>query len=266
MPRCAVLGSPIQHSLSPVLHRAAYTALGLSDWRYDAIEVPEGGLAAFVGSCGPEWAGLSLTMPLKREALALVPASDLAKRARAINTLSRREDEWYGDNTDVPGAARALVDAGCGSPQRAAVIGGGATAGSMVLAFEALGCTEVQVLSRSAERSAEALAVSPIATWSPLAGDLLHVDVVASTIPAQAQDAALVDRCGEAEAVFEVIYDPWPTPLAAAALARGATVVTGLDLLVNQAALQVAMHTGAEVSDDVVAAMRAAGGAVWAVD
>ena len=103
--RAAVLGSPIKHSLSPVLHGAAYQALDLHGWHYDKIECDEAGLPRLVDSMGPEWAGLSLTMPLKRVALTVADeVSALAEAIGAANTLifspaaGRRAD-----NTDVAG-------------------------------------------------------------------------------------------------------------------------------------------------------------------
>ncbi|GAB3253672.1 shikimate dehydrogenase [Alteromonas gracilis] len=256
--RCAVLGSPIGHSLSPVLHREAYAALGLDDWRYDAVEVEEADLAAFVAGLGEQWRGLSLTMPLKRAVLPLLDeVSETARRAGAANTVLLDRDgttRLIGDNTDVPGAIAAIRERWDGPVERAVVIGGGATAGSLVLALEGLGCGDVRVLARSAERAAAAVAVSPIARWEPLTGAPVEADLVCSTIPAAAQEPALVDRVAGIPAVFEVVYDPWPTPLAEAAVGR--VLIDGLDLLVHQAALQVRLMTGREAP---VERMRAAG-------
>lgn len=261
MPRCAVLGSPIAHSLSPVLHRAAYADLGLADWTYDAIDVSETDLAGFVGALGPEWQGLSLTMPLKREAMRLVGdrASSVAVRAGAANTLIRLDEGWWADNTDVPGAAAAIRERTEAAPRRAAVLGGGATAGSMVLALESLGCEEVVVMSRSQERSSEALGVSPITRWAPLDAALGGIDLLASTIPAEAQTPDLVAASGEAPIVFEVVYGGGATPLARAARDRGAVLISGLDLLVHQAVLQVSAMTSVPVGDVPMERMRAAG-------
>ncbi|GAB3899596.1 hypothetical protein GCM10027612_59790 [Microbispora bryophytorum subsp. camponoti] len=117
--RAAVLGSPIAHSLSPVLHRAAYAAMGLADWRYDAIECAEDGLADLVGGCGPQWAGLSLTMPLKRAVLPLLDTvSDLAVAVGGANTVVFRDGARHGENTDVYGIVQALAEAGVPPPPR----------------------------------------------------------------------------------------------------------------------------------------------------
>lgn len=259
--RCAVLGSPIGHSLSPVLHTEAYAALGLAGWRYDAVEVTEEELPAFVAGLDASWRGLSLTMPLKRAVLPLLDdVSETATRAGAANTVVLDEDgRRHGHNTDVPGAVAAIRERWSGPVERGVVLGGGATAGSLVLALEELGCGDVRVLARSADRAAAAVAVSPIARWEPLTGPPVAADLVCSTVPADAQDAALLARVAEVPAVFEVVYDPWPTPLARVAEER--VLIDGLDLLVHQAALQVALMTGREAP---VETMRAAGRAALA--
>ncbi|HEX7461711.1 MAG TPA: shikimate dehydrogenase, partial [Dermatophilaceae bacterium] len=152
--RAAVLGSPISHSLSPALHRAAYRALGLSNWLYDAHEVQEPALSRFVVDLGPEWAGLSLTMPLKEAAFEVADeVSDLARRTGAINTLVRlRDGGWSGDNTDVYGVSQALRGAGCARVASALVLGSGATARSVVAALATLGCQRVTFAVRSSAR------------------------------------------------------------------------------------------------------------------
>jgi shikimate dehydrogenase len=266
-PRCAVLGKPIGHSLSPVLHRAAYDALGL-DWTYDAVEVDEAGLADFLGGLDGSWRGLSLTMPLKRRVLGLLgPEDDVDRWARlagAANTLvlgTRR----LAANTDVPGAVAALRP--LGPVRHAVVLGGGATAGSVLLALAELGCGSATVLARSPERAADAVAAAgrhPAGLSVEVAelsaggsGPSGGFDLLVSTVPAAAQTPSLVAALADVPAVFEVVYDPWPTPLAAAARASGQTLVSGLDLLVEQAALQVALMTGAR--DVPVAVMREAG-------
>ena len=149
--RAAVLGSPVAHSLSPVLHRAAYAQLGL-DWTYDAVEAGEGGLAAFVASLDPTWAGLSLTMPLKREALELARVrSETATLTRAANTLVPLGSGWQAENTDVPGMVAALAATGLALPSRAVVLGGGATAASTLVALGRSGVRAVGVAVRRPE-------------------------------------------------------------------------------------------------------------------
>ena len=153
--RCAVLGSPVAHSLSPVLHRAAYRALGLSGWTYEAHDVDEAGLAAFLDALDDGWRGLSLTMPLKRTVLPLLDEVDeQAARASAANTVLLHGGRRSGHNTDVPGAVGALQERRQGPLRRAVVLGGGATAGSVVLALADLGCEDVTLMVRDPARAA----------------------------------------------------------------------------------------------------------------
>ncbi|QBR91375.1 shikimate dehydrogenase [Nocardioides euryhalodurans] len=262
--RCAVVGDPIGHSLSPILHRAAYAAVGL-DWAYDAHRVVAGGLAGFVAGLDETWRGLSVTAPLKREALALGDVvTDRARLAGGANTLLRRDGSWTADNTDLPGAAAAVRERWDGPVATVTVLGGGATAASAALAMCDLGATSVRLLVRSAARAAETAAAigrhpsAPDVEVGDL-GDAVVGEVVVSTVPVSAQDAELVSRCAAAPVVFEVLYDPWPTPLAAAAAGR--VLVSGLDLLVHQAALQLTLFTGEPAP---LAEMRRAGEAALA--
>lgn len=259
--RCGVLGDPISHSLSPVLHRAGYAALGL-EWSYDAHRVPAGGLRAFLAGLDDEWRGLSLTMPLKREALALADRlTDRARLAGAVNTLVLEDGERIGDNTDLPGAAAAIRERTTMPLASAAILGGGATASSIGLALLDLGVTSVEVLVREESRAGETLellrahpAAAGVRT-GPLSGtEPVRADIVVSTIPAAAQTSELVARCGDVPVVFEALYDPWPTPLAASAADR--PLVGGLDLLVHQAAMQFDLFTGLRAP---LEAMREAG-------
>lgn len=263
--RCAVLGDPIAHSLSPTLHRAGYAALGL-DWTYDAVQVPAGGLADFVASLGDTWRGLSLTMPLKREAMGL--ADEVSSRARlvgAANTLWFVDGRTVATNTDLTGAAAAVRERYDTPIRSVSILGAGATAASTGLALCDLGATTVTVHARSAERARETLE----AIGRHESGPTVHVtslddaptgEVLVSTIPAAAQSESLVERCRAAKVVFEVIYDPWPTPLAASVVtgadAGQRVLVSGLDLLVHQAAQQFEIFTGQPAP---LAVMRAAG-------
>jgi shikimate dehydrogenase len=253
--RCAVLGSPIGHSLSPVLHRAAYRSLGL-DWQYDAVEVHGDGLADFVAGLDASWRGLSLTMPLKRVVMPLLDeVSATARLANAANTVVLEDDgRRVGHNTDVPGAARALAEHDVSSVRSATIVGGGATATSVLLALTSIGCREVTLWVREPARVHEVLQAAERLPHPPAievlrldalpdAGD---VDVVVSTVPASGQQPLLERLVAHAPVVFDVVYDPWPTPLTAAAGAAGRTVVSGLDLLLHQATLQVELMTGCE--------------------
>ncbi|RCV53013.1 shikimate dehydrogenase [Marinitenerispora sediminis] len=266
--RAAVLGSPIAHSLSPVLHTAAYAELGLAaEWEYQRHECGESGLAAFLDGCDASWAGLSLTMPLKRVALAL--ADTVHEPAAAVggaNTLVFRDGRRHAHNTDVAGIVAALREAGTTRVRTATVIGAGATAASALAALRELGATEphavtalARYLGRTAELSAAAERMSAVVAFAPLTDIERHLDVdlVVSTVPAGAADhLADVVAAGRA-AVFDVVYAPWPTPLAAAAAGAGRTAVGGFEMLLHQAAVQVELMTGAERAP--VEAMRAAG-------
>jgi shikimate dehydrogenase len=267
--RCAVLGSPVAHSLSPVLHRAAYTEAGL-DWSYDAVEVTQDALAPFLDGLDASWRGLSLTMPLKRTVLPLLDdLSDRAVEAGAANTVILDDGRRTGHNTDVPGAVAALTERGSGTVDSATVLGGGATAASVLLALADLGCRRASLVVRDPGRTAETLAalarhprppsVTVVAIADAVPGP---VDILVSTIPATAQSGQVLRLAGGAEVVFEVLYDPWPTPLAQAASTAGQVLVGGLDLLVHQAALQLELMTG--LTPAPLAVMRAAGEAALA--
>ena len=218
--RCAVLGDPVSHSLSPALHRAGYAAAGLG-WSYDAQRVPAGGLEGFLGTLDTEWRGLSLTMPLKREAMPLASAvSDRARLVGAANTLVRVDDAWHADNTDLPGAVAAIRERYDGPVTAATLLGAGATAASTGLALCELGATRLRLLARDPSRAEETVVAirrqgAVEVEVLPLDGGAVTGEVVVSTIPAAAQAASLVQAAARATVLFEVVYDPWPTPLAA---------------------------------------------------
>jgi shikimate dehydrogenase len=269
--RAAVLGSPISHSLSPALHRAAYRALGLSDWSYGEHEVQEPALRRFVAGLGPQWAGLSLTMPLKEAALDVADeVSDLAREVGAVNTLVRLPgDGWSGDNTDVYGVSQALREAGCLHVAGAVVLGSGATARSVVAALATLGCVKVTFAVRAAARpetvsqARRAGLEVDVVTLDRVGERLGDVRVVVSTLPANALTAMVPGQgsAGPDHLLLDVVYAGWPTPLARAFQGAGAAVVSGLEMLVHQAAEQVHLMTGRLPP---VEAMRAAGLAAMA--
>ena len=250
--RAAVLGSPVTHSLSPVLHGAAYEALGLTGWSYGRIECAEDGLAGHVDGLGAEWAGLSLTMPLKRVALEVADtASDLAVAVGAANTLVFSSAGRYADNTDVAGMVDALRAAGVARVEAAVVLGAGGTAQAALAALAELGERTPTVVVRDPARARALLdtadrlgVVATLRRWE--AGDALlgGADVVISTVPRNAADALTLDGDRTGGVLFDVVYAPWPTPLAARAQAAGYRVVSGLDLLLHQAGHQVRLMTG----------------------
>lgn len=263
--RAAVLGSPIEHSLSPVLHRAAYRELGLADWTYDRFEIDEAALAGFLAGLGPEWAGLSLTMPLKRAVIPLLDAvNDTAASVEAVNTVVFTEDgRRLGDNTDIPGIVAALHEQGVDKVPAAAILGAGChrllRAGRTRTDLHRRG-HRVRALPRPGGRDA---AVGRAARCRGPHGRLVAGGrgtgrpLVIATTPVSATDELAPAVPAAPGTLFDVLYDPWPTALAAVWSARGGALVGGLDLLVHQAVLQVEQMTGR--APGPLAAMRAAG-------
>lgn len=258
MPRCAVLGSPIAHSLSPAMHRAAYERLGLDDWVYDAFDVTEATLEHFLVGLDDSWRGLSLTMPLKRTVLPLLDdIGATARRVGSVNTVLRDGGRLVGHNTDVGGAAEAMLERGLGAIATARVLGAGATAASVGAALAGLGTEAVDLRLRDLGRGHRTIEVLRSCGLEVTTGDLDRapddqVDLLVSTVPATFFDSGVDSWVTSAEAVFDVVYDPWPTPLSAAAKGAGLPFVSGLDLLAHQASLQVVLMTGREVSAHVL--------------
>ncbi len=255
--RAAVLGKPIAHSLSPTLHRAAYQALGLDGWSYDLVECGEDGLADYLNSRGPEWAGLSLTMPLKRTVLPLLDRVDhLAAATGGANTVVFRPEGRYGYNTDVQGIVDALTEAGAPVPASVTIIGAGATACSALAAVGELGAPGADIVLRDQSRADGLLATAAVLglhvrlqPWEGFGEDAAPApDLLISTVPGGAADAyaqrVLLTRQPSPAAVMDVVYHPWPTPLAQAAAAAGAVVASGYAMLLHQAAAQVELMTG----------------------
>lgn len=273
--RAAVLGSPIAHSLSPALHTAAYRALGLADWTYQAIECDEAALPGLLGALGPEWAGLSLTMPLKRAVLPLLDRADpLVAEVGGANTVVLAGGTRTGYNTDIPGIVISLREAGVRLPGPVLVLGAGATACSALAALRRAGASQASVAMRDPARAGPLLEVASragmqvrlVPFWPGRTGHDPARELgdrpwtlLLSTVPALAADGwadLLATGTISAETVFDVIYDPWPTRLAAAAQASGAAVIGGFELLLHQAAEQVRLMTGRPPPVD---AMRRAG-------
>lgn len=252
--RLAVLGSPIEHSLSPRLHGAAYEVLGLP-WRYGRQEIGRGGLDAFLGSLGTEWRGLSLTMPLKDEAFERADdLDDAARETGAVNTLVLG-DRLRGLNTDVPGIVDAFVERGVTPGEHAVLLGAGATARSVVVALGRMGVRRIDVFARrpeaatrladyAVERGIEAAALS-------VTSSLEVSGLVVSTFPGDAEPQLPRLRSSEAGELFDVAYSDSTSAVRSWWRDAGGSAprVDGLDMLVGQALRQIRVF----VSDDVEA-------------
>jgi len=264
--KAAVLGSPVAHSLSPALHRAAYRALGLTGWTYEAIECDEAGLPALLDGCGPDWAGLSLTMPLKRAVLPLLDTAEpLVADVGGANTVIFAAGARHGHNTDVPGMITALTAAGVSGSGPVLILGAGATACSALAAVRGLGAAEATVAVRDPARAAGLLAAAGRLGVTVRLADFGRGDprgswhLLISTVPARAADI-YAERMLRGDlvpaAVLDVVYQPWPTGLAAAAEQTGAAIISGFEMLLHQAARQVELMTARSAP---TAAMRRGG-------
>ena len=260
--RAAVLGSPVAHSRSPQLHLAAYRALGLDDWTYDRIECTEDQLPSLVSGLGPEWVGLSVTMPGKFAALRA--ADDRTERAELVgsaNTLVRPAAGWRADNTHVDGVAGAIGHRI--GLRRAVVLGSGGTAPAALVALAGLGVTDVAVAARNAAAAARLVDLGSrlgVVTWFHDLADADGLrdladrcDVLISTVPADAAARYAAALAG-VPVLLDAIYDPWPTPLAHAVAQRGGEVISGLQMLLHQAFSQVEQFTGRPAPREQMAA------------
>ena len=260
---------PIAHSLSPSLHQAGYQALGLTGWTYQAIECDEAHLPGLLASCGPDWAGLSLTMPLKRAVLPLLDHTEpLAAEVGAANTVIFAAGQRHGHNTDVPGLLAALAERGVTAASlpptpTVLILGAGATACSALAALRALGITQVTVAARDPARAADLLAAADrIGTKIALTAFTTPrdpPDLLISTVPAGAAGPCAQQIAAHTflpPRVLDIVYHPWPTPLTVAARQAGAAVADGFDLLLHQAAGQFQLMTGHPAP---LTAMRTAG-------
>ncbi|GAB3617460.1 shikimate dehydrogenase [Okibacterium endophyticum] len=256
--KLAVLGSPIEHSRSPLLHRTALDMLGL-DWSYERLDVGEDALARVVGGLDRSWRGLSLTMPLKREALRLADAVDeIAEQTGAVNTL---RFNWRdagrtitGYNTDVAGLTNALRAVDVGEAPHVVIVGSGATATSAMVGAAELGALHVDVLARNPQKAVALVdigrAVGLTVGVHPLSAateELARPELVISTLPGGVQTPVKWPATVMASAaLLDVAYDPWPSPLAAAWTSAGGVVANGLAMLVHQAVVQLRIF----VADD----------------
>lgn len=259
--RAAVLGHPVAHSLSPVLHQAAYHALDLPQWHYQRFDVDEPDLAGFLAGLGPDWAGLSLTMPLKQVALPLMDHLEpLAEVVGAVNTvLLPGSGVRVGTNTDVYGMVTALGEVADPkwAPRRGVILGGGATAASALAALGQFGIRQPVVIVRSMARAGAVvragsrMGLEPqLVTWGSPRADaaLVAAEAVIATPPAGGADG-LAEQVRRAQlhtgqVLLDVVYDGWPTPIASAWSAAGGRIAGGDLMLLHQAVEQVRLMTG----------------------
>lgn len=246
MIKAAVLGSPISHSLSPLLHNTAYAQLGLSA-SYEAIEVKAHSLSKFMDERDATWTGFSLTMPLKEEAISYAKhVDDLALRINSANTLYRKAGEWYAISTDVIGFRNALEMHTVEIKGHVVILGAGATARAAAAACDS-SSTQITVINRSLARvqaMSDAVIESELSflNWDDLSV-LADADLVISTAPAGVTDSIELPAKTSAP-YFEALYKPWPTPASAMWASRGGKVVDGLDLLIHQALAQISIFSG----------------------
>lgn len=253
-----VVGYPVGHSKSPALHRAAYQALGL-DYSYDRVDVEQGGLVQFIEAYKPGLSGLSVTMPLKREALAFADDIDwLSRGTDAVNTLVITRDDRGsishvdGFNTDVYGIAQSLRDAEVIHVPHAAIVGAGATASSAVAALAELGVEHVDVFARNVDKAQTLNSVAEffgttisIHSLTELA-DIDPVSVAISTLPGtEALSLASLPREARA-ALLDVAYDPWPSARGVEWEVAGGISVSGLRMLGHQAVIQARHFTAGD--------------------
>lgn len=270
VPWAAVIGSPIAHSLSPVIHRAAWERLGLAgDWEYRSAEVDRGGLGAFIAGLDPQCRGLSVTMPCKQAVMPLMDVVDpLAAAVGAVNTVVPGAGVLTGFNTDVHGITTAIAEAraarGLGPARSACVLGARATASSALAALGALGVTRTTVVARRFSGPGSVVAAAArmgvgidqvLIGDTARAGAALAADIVVSTLPAGAADplAALV-RPGGHQCLLDVVYSPRDTALRRAFETGGAVIAEGTEMLIHQGAQQVRLMTGRDPDTGVMRA------------
>lgn len=256
--RCAVLGSPIEHSLSPVLHTAGFEAVNLTGWSYSALECTADGIPGILAGTSADVAGYSVTMPCKFAALKA--ADTVTERARLIgsaNTLVRTSRGWRADNTDCEGISGALAELGITQVDSAVIVGAGGTSRPALYALSQLGVRHIMLLNRT-PREKE---FQDLLRWSsaevefrPYSTDLealsMGADVLISTVPAAALDS-YYKQLAHAP-LLDVIYNPWPTPLATQCAANGYPVVGGYSMLLNQAFSQFEQFTGVPAPRDAM--------------
>jgi len=228
----------------------------MAGWSYGRFEVGQGGLAAFVAELDDTWRGLSITMPLKAEALALGEAEPLAELAGAANTLILDRGARRLHNTDVGGLTWAVRRRTEERLSRINVVGTGATARSAIVSAGQLGAHTVTVLARSPAKARPLLSLGAglglevvVTDWGAAPPE---ADLVISTVPSDAVASVAEQVAACAPLVLDVSYDPWPTALAVAAADQGLAAISGLDLLVGQALLQLELMTGRTVTAELL--------------
>jgi len=253
----AVLGSPVNHSLSPRLHMAASKFLGV-EIEYQPIDVSAGTLSEFFAKNKEEFDYFSLTMPLKEEALSLSVSHDaLISRIQSANTLLKKNQEWSLTSTDGSGFLSALSHVGLHSFNKVLILGAGGTARAVAGVLDSIS-TEIDVLARSSVRapaleSAVTSANFQYIRWK-LDVDFNSYDLVVNTTPAGAAD--LLADCVQSKLgalLFDVIYKPWPTVLATAWKNVGSQVINGLELLIYQGIDQLELVLGQELDREPLA-------------
>ncbi len=243
----AVLGSPIAHSLSPVLHGKAFELLEIAG-RYEAIEVESGALAEFLQSQGKNYDYLSLTMPLKEEVLAIaqdlnIEVDDLAQRIQSVNTLVRKGSSWSATSTDGSGFIKALANAGYDHFNSVLILGAGGTARAIAGALDDI-AQNVAIMGRSVRRNAGIAAcfrkvVPEFIAWDDQI-DLRKFDLIVNTTPSGAADLVAENIPAKVDGLlFDVLYKPWPTLIARRWSDGGGKVISGLELLLYQGIDQI---------------------------
>lgn len=248
MIKAGVLGSPIGHSLSPLLHKTAYRILDI-DGQYDAFEVGSGELKNFLTGAGKELNCLSLTMPLKEEALTIADhVSAISQQIASGNTLIKKSNGWHLTSTDVEGFRFALLASGISKVSNLLVIGAGATARAIVAASDGANIT---VIGRSIERLHSLQSAAPKSSFVFLQWgadiDFSLFDLVVNTTPGNSAELYAARVFEPNSTFFEVIYNPWPTKLLATWQKSGAKTIDGLALLIHQAISQIQIFTGLDV-------------------
>lgn len=245
--KAAVLGFPIAHSLSPVLHAKAFDLLGIAG-SYEAIEVAIGGLADFLKSQGANYDYLSLTMPLKEEVLVIAESSgitvdELALRIQSVNTLVRKGSGWSATSTDGSGFVKALANAGYDHFNSVLILGAGGTARAVAGALDEI-ADSVAIMGRSVRRNVGIAAcftkLAPeFISWDDQI-DLRNFDLIVNTTPSGAADLVAENIPFKVEGLlFDVLYKPWPTLLARRWSDAGGKVISGLELLLYQGIDQI---------------------------